>query len=193
MLDQMLSWDKQALLYLNNLGSPTFDSFWSLVTHITSWIPLFILFIILFLIKYPIKQALQKIGLLVLLIFAITGLCNYVKTIVGRLRPCNDETINGMMRILHTPSDFSFFSGHASSSFAVTFLVFLLLREKVKWAGIFFVWPILFSYSRLYLGVHFPLDIIVGTMVGVALAWFFFKGYNLLFHPAQGQSISNGQ
>nr|WP_299000696.1 phosphatase PAP2 family protein [uncultured Allomuricauda sp.] len=184
MLDQLLSWDQQLLLYLNNLGSPAFDSFWFLVTRISSWIPFFILFIVLFLTRYPWKQALQKIVVVVLLAFAVTGLCNYVKSTVGRLRPCNDDAINGFMRILHTPSDFSFFSGHASSSFGVTFLVFLLLRKKVKWAGIFFLWPLLFSYSRLYLGVHYPLDILVGALVGIALAWLFFWGYQRLSHSA---------
>ena len=186
MLDQLLSWDKKTLLYLNNLGSPTFDPLWSFITHITSWIPLFILFVVLFWLKYSRKQAIQRIAVVGLLIFVITQVCNLVKRSTGRLRPCNDETINGMMRILHTPSDFSFFSGHASTSFAVTVLVYLLLRDKVKWAGTFFIWPILFSYSRLYLGVHFPLDVIVGALVGSFLAWLFFRGYLRLSIPAHG-------
>lgn len=193
MLDQLLSWDQQLLLYLNNLGSPAFDPFWFLVTRIRSWIPLFILFAVLFFFKFSKKEAIQQIGLLAIFAFAITGLCNFVKTYVGRLRPCNDEAINEFMRILHTPSDFSFFSGHASSSFGVTFLVFLLIRKKVKWAAILFIWPILFSYSRLYLGVHYPLDVLVGALVGALLAWIFYKGYNYLFHSAQGKSISNRQ
>jgi undecaprenyl-diphosphatase len=184
MLDQMLSWDKQTLLYLNNLGSPTFDPFWFFVTRITTWIPFFILFIVLFFVKHTWKQALQRIILIVLLAFAVTSLCNYVKRAVGRLRPCNDETINGIMRMLHTPSDFSFFSGHASSSFGITFLVFLLLRKKVKWAGVFFLWPLFFSYSRLYLGVHYPLDVLVGAFVGIMLAWMFFLGFRRLDYSA---------
>ncbi|MEM9363816.1 MAG: phosphatase PAP2 family protein [Bacteroidota bacterium] len=192
MLDQLLSWDQELLLYLNNLGSPTFDPFWFFVTRINSWIPLFVLFIALFLIKFPRKHALRQTVLLGTFVFAITGLCNFVKTNVGRLRPCNDDAINEFMRILHTPSDFSFFSGHASSSFGVTVLVFLLLRKKVKWAAILFIWPILFSYSRLYLGVHYPLDVLVGALVGALLAWIFYKGYNYLFHSTQGKPVPNG-
>ncbi len=192
MLDRLLQWDKDTLLYLNNLGSSSFDGFWMLITKISSWFPLFALFLILFFLKFPWKEAVKKIGVLVFLIFAITGLCNAVKLWVGRLRPCNDESINSAMRILHTPSDFSFFSGHASSSFAVTVLVFLLLRNKVKWAGIFFIWPLLFSFSRLYLGVHFPLDVLTGAFVGTLLAWLFFLGYKRLPNPTQGKSVPNG-
>ncbi|MEM9077912.1 MAG: phosphatase PAP2 family protein [Bacteroidota bacterium] len=191
MLDQLLLWDKETLLYLNNLGSPSFDPFWSIITRINSWIPLFIVFLALFLTKFQRKQALQRVGVLVLLIFAITGLCNLVKSQVGRLRPCNDESVNIFMRVLHTPSDFSFFSGHASTSFAVTTLVYLLLRRRIKWAGVFFVWPLLFSYSRLYLGVHYPLDVLVGALVGVLLAWGFFGGYTHLFNPTHSKPISN--
>ena len=186
MLERLLQWDQETLLYLNNLGTPAYDGFWSFVTRIIYWTPLFLFFFALFLIKFPKRQALGRISILILLVLAITGLCTLVKEWVGRLRPCNDESINGMMRILHTPGDFSFFSGHASSSFAVTVLAYLLLRDKVKWAAIFFIWPLLFSYSRLYLGVHYPLDVIVGALVGSLLAWTFFKTYQRLFHPAQG-------
>ncbi|MEM6863729.1 MAG: phosphatase PAP2 family protein [Bacteroidota bacterium] len=184
MLDRLLQWDKETLLYLNNLGTPSFDGFWSTVTHITTWFPLFFLFLLLFALKFPWREALLRIGLLTLLIFTITGLCNWVKIWVKRIRPCNDESVNSLMRMLHTPSDYSFFSGHASSSFAVTVLVFLLLKHKIKWAGLFFIWPILFSLSRLYLGVHYPLDVMVGAIVGAFLAWLFFKSYIRLSHPA---------
>ena len=193
MFDYLLQWDKKLLLYLNNSGSPNFDGLWIFITEIKSWTPLFLLFTLLFILKFSIKQAIQRIGILALLIFTIMGLCNIVKIGVGRLRPCNDEAVNPMLRILINPSDFSFFSGHASSSFAITVLVYLLLKDKVKWAGIFFIWPLLFSYSRLYLGVHYPSDIFVGAVVGTVLAWLFYRGFIRLFHSTQSKPISNGQ
>ena len=153
-------------------------------SHDGFFFPLFFLFLLLFALKFPLREALLRIGLFTLLIFTITCLCNWVKIWVKRIRPCNDESVNSLMRMLHTPSDYSFFSGHASSSFAVTVLVFLLLKHKIKWAWLFFIWPILFSLSRLYLGVHYPLDVMVGALVGAFLAWLFFKSYIRLSHPA---------
>lgn len=177
MFEQLIQWDKEVLLYLNGLGSVTFDSFWLITTKISSWIPLFVLFGILLMTQFPRRIALSRFALVVVLSIFITWLARLTKIWTERIRPCNDETINSAMRILKTPGDYSFFSGHASSSFAITLLVVLFLKEKVKWVPIFFIWPLLFSYSRLYLGVHFPLDVIVGGLVGMVSAVLFYLGY----------------
>nr|WP_299339827.1 phosphatase PAP2 family protein [Allomuricauda sp.] len=183
MFEQLIQWDKAVLLYLNGLGSEAFDPFWLITTKISSWIPLFILFGILLMTQFPRRIALSRFGFVVILSIFITWLARMTKIWTERIRPCNDETINSAMRILKTPSDYSFFSGHASSSFAITLLVVLFLKEKVKWAPLFFVWPLLFSYSRLYLGVHFPLDVIVGGLVGVVSAVIFYQVYLRFIAP----------
>ncbi|MGW9685551.1 phosphatase PAP2 family protein [Flagellimonas sp. 2504JD1-5] len=183
MFKKLLQWDHDTLIYLNSLGTEQFDDFWVTVTEIKSWIPLFILFLLLFLIKFPWKKAFVQIGLVSLLTVFITFLTQTVKTWVARPRPCNDETINSLIRILKTPVDYSFFSGHASSSMAIGLLVYLLLRERAKWSWIFFIWPLLFSYSRIYVGVHFPLDILVGALVGILAAILFYKTYQKFIEP----------
>jgi undecaprenyl-diphosphatase len=65
-------------------------------------------------------------------------------------------------------------------------LVFLFLREKVKWVILFFIWPILFAMSRIYVGVHFPIDILVGTVVGLLSGLLFYKLYNRFISPYSG-------
>ncbi|MEX0315311.1 MAG: phosphatase PAP2 family protein [Allomuricauda sp.] len=177
MFERLLQWDQNSFVYLNSLGSEKFDNFWVTVTEIKSWIPLFLLFLLLFVVKFPWKKALVQISLVSVLALFITFLTDMVKNWIERPRPCNDENINSFIRILKTPTDFSFFSGHASSSFAITLLVYLLLREKAKWTWVFFLWPLLFSYSRIYVGVHFPLDIVVGAVVGTISALLFHKMY----------------
>ncbi|TAI46789.1 phosphatase PAP2 family protein [Flagellimonas allohymeniacidonis] len=183
MFERLIQWDKEVLLYLNGLGSEKYDFFWLIITKISTWIPLFLIFGLLLFIKFPRRIALSKFALVAVLAFLITWLAKFVKIWSERLRPCNDESINAMMRILKTPGDYSFFSGHASSSFSITLLVFLFLREKVKWAPVFFVWPLLFSYSRLYLGVHFPLDVMAGAFAGVLLALIFYLAFNRFTKP----------
>jgi undecaprenyl-diphosphatase len=174
MLEKMLKWDRDTFVYLNGLGIEKYDFFWATVTNISTWIPLFILFLVLFYLKFSKKEAFYKFLTVLGLAIFITVITHLTKISVARLRPNNTEEINTLIRILKTPTDYSFFSGHASSSFSITMLVFLFLRQKVKWAILFFIWPILFAMSRIYVGVHFPIDIIVGMVVGLLSGWLFY-------------------
>ena len=125
MWEQLLQWDEQTFIYLNSLGTITYDRFWSLVTKISTWIPLFFLFGLLLFKKYHWRDALFRVLALILLALFITFLTDQVKDMVGRLRPNNNEAINDFIRIIRAPRDYSFFSGHASSSFSITVLTFL--------------------------------------------------------------------
>ncbi|WP_291869481.1 phosphatase PAP2 family protein [Maribacter sp.] len=183
MLDELLQWDQSLFVYLNSLGSPEYDLFWVTVTTILNWTPVFILFFLIILFKYPKREAAIVIVTVVVLIFFITGFTDLIKEIVERLRPNNNEEINGFIRILKRPTSYSFFSGHSSSSFSITTLLFLFLRKRFQWAWLFYVWPLFFAYSRIYVGVHYPLDIIVGALVGVLSAFIFFRFYTRIIAP----------
>lgn len=175
MFEKLLEWDQQTLIYINNLGTEQFDSFWLITTNFLTWIPLFIFFIIMIFIAHGIKQSrwilLSFVSMLLMLVIVIS----LTKFGFGRLRPVNDTSFNTLLRILTKPTNYSFFSGHAASSFSITGLTFLYLRKKLKWSYLLFVWPLLFSFSRLYLGVHYPLDILAGTIVGFLFAWIFYR------------------
>ncbi|WP_445385588.1 phosphatase PAP2 family protein [Robiginitalea sp. IMCC44478] len=177
MLERLLHWDREAFIYLNSLGIEKYDGFWTAVTDITTWIPLFLLFFALLLLKYPIREGLAMVITSVLLLLFVLWFTDFTKEMVARLRPNNDQQVNTLIRILRNPVSFSFFSGHASSSFSLTTLVFLFLRPKFKWAFLFFLWPLLFAFSRIYVGVHYPLDILVGALVGILLSILFYKGF----------------
>ena len=98
----------------------SYDKFWSLITKISTWIPLFFLFGFLLFKKYNWRGALSRVLALILLAVFITFLTDQVKDVVGRLRPNNNDAINDFIRVLRSPRDYSFFSGHASSSFSIT-------------------------------------------------------------------------
>ncbi|RIV67465.1 phosphatase PAP2 family protein [Flagellimonas aequoris] len=183
MWENLLQWDRDTFVYLNSLGIERYDGFWSTVTDITTWIPLFLLFLFLLFQKFDRKEALYKFFTIMGLVIFITAITHWTKISVARLRPNNTEEINTIIRILKSPTDYSFFSGHASSSFSITTLVFLFLRKKVKWAFLFFLWPILFCMSRIYVGVHFPIDIIVGAIVGILSGMLFYWLYNRFITP----------
>lgn len=175
MLEQLLEWDSEVLIFLNNLGSENFDAFWLLITKFNTWTPLYVVIIALIFRKFGRKEGfwmlLSYTSMLIFLRITVSG----VKHAVGRLRPNNDESINMLIRIVYDPSSLSFFSGHAASSMAIATLAVLFLRKKIKWVHLIWVYTFLFTYSRIYLGVHYPVDIIVGWFVGFLFASLFYK------------------
>mgnify|MGYP000052999538 CR=1 FL=1 len=183
MLNKIVDWDIDTLVFLNNLGSEQFDAFWVTVTQITTWIPLFLLFFILIFRKHSKRESFFMLLAILFTTVAVVIEMGVVKELVARLRPNNTPELNGLIRILKNPNDYSFFSGHASSSFAITTMVVLLIKRKYKWVWVLFLWPILFAYSRIYVGVHFPLDILVGIAVGLLNAMLFFWLYKKITKP----------
>lgn len=175
MLEKLLKWDQEAFVCLNNLGIEQYDTFWSVITNITTWIPLYVFFMFVLLYKTGFKEGVLKVAFTIALAVFIIFITDLTKNYVARLRPNNTLEINTLIRILKSPTDYSFFSGHAASSFAITTFIFLTLRKRYKWTILFYIWPILFATSRIFVGVHFPLDIIVGIFVGMLSAFMFYK------------------
>lgn len=189
MLETLKQWDRDIFVYLNNLGIERFDGFWIYVTKIESWTPLFILFTLLIFYYYKGKKAVV-VFLFALLTFAITFLfTSVVKDYVGRLRPNNVEAFTELIRILQKPITYSFFSGHASSSFSITTFMVLVLRKFTKWIYLAYIWPLIFVLSRIYVGVHYPSDIFVGALVGTIFAFFFFFLCRKILE--RGESLNN--
>lgn len=188
MFDKLLEWDRETFIYLNSLGIEKYDFFWSTVTTITTWIPLYLFFLVLFFRAFPKKQALFSILTVVVMFVFVHTLTDLTKEIVERLRPNNDLEINSFIRILKSSQGYSFFSGHASSSFSITTIVVLFLRKEFRWVAVFYIWPLLFTMSRIYVGVHFPIDLMAGALVGSGSALFFYWLHGRLILPYLGLS-----
>lgn len=105
---------------------------------------------------------------------------NLIRGTFERLRPNNDTSINHLLRRLINPQSYSFTSGHATTSTAFTVFIILLFRSKYKYIKWLLLFPIVFAYSRIYLGVHFPIDILTGFCVGTTIGWLFYNLF-LLF------------
>ena len=119
-------------------------------------------------------------NLIFILIFIALGvtftdqLAGIFKTGVSRLRPCHDPTLTGLMRDVKCGGKFGFYSSHAANTFFIATFMSLLLYRKFKLLPyILFTWAIIVSYSRIYLGVHFPLDILMGSLMGFFTGGFF--------------------
>ena len=173
-MEEIILEDKQAMIFLNNLGNSTFDPFWILVSEKWFWIPLYVIFLY-FLYKNFNKKSLFYILLFVALgITASDQIANIFKFGFERLRPCHDPSLEGLLREVKCGGKFGFYSAHSSNSFFVATYLTILLGKKIKQLPYFlFVWAAIVAYSRVYLGMHFPGDIIIGAIMGILLALFF--------------------
>ncbi len=174
-LDRIIQLDKEFFIYLNGLGNESWDAFWIAATNMFTWIPLY-----LFLFYLVFKAFGWKKGLILVLITALMvtfsdQFANLIKHTFERLRPNNDPSINHFIRILSTPKGFSFYSAHAGTSMAVTTFMYKTLKDKFQYIYLLYLWPVIFAYSRIYVGVHFPIDILTGALTGFLIGLLFYK------------------
>jgi len=169
------------LIYLNNLGTDFLDPIFMYITHQINWWPFFLIIIFLLLKKISLKQ----FGLLLLILtvfFVFTDqMTNLVKYSVDRLRPVNDPLIEPYLRVLRKANSPSFFSGHASNSSGSILIIFLIMKRYYKYAWLIFFFPLIFAYTRIYLALHYPLDILCGYIFGIAsgfLSYYIFRYFN---------------
>lgn len=174
MFETLKKWDSELFVFLNGLGIEGFDGFWLFATQPKNWIPLFILFFILIFYYYRYKQGVIVALFLIATVAVTMFFTEMIKDYVARLRPNNVKAFGELIRILQKPSNYSFFSGHASSSFSIVTFVVLMLRKFTKWVYLIYLWPLIFAMSRIYLGVHYPSDIFVGALVGTVFGWTFY-------------------
>ena len=178
MLEKILELDKELLIFLNGLGSPTFDGLWLIITKQVYWAPLFLIVFYLMQKKLGWKNFGYYILFTALLILLCDQTANLFKHTFERLRPCNDTEVQDILRLYWKKSkSFSFFSGHATNSMATTVLTFMILKKFYKHAYLLFSFPLIFAYSRIYLGLHFPLDIVTGYIFGAIFGFTCYKLY----------------
>jgi len=181
MLDRIKQIDTELLIFLNNLGNKSWDPIWVLITDKFTFLPLFIL-IIFFLFKKNGTKGLLVILLFISVLILFTDqFTNVVKDFTQRLRPCRLDDLEGLLREIDiTCGKYGFFSAHAANSVSVTIFIINCVDESVKKVlkPVLIVWVMIFSYSRIYLGVHYPLDTIFGLSFGIFTGFLFKYLYN---------------
>ncbi|MEN9335085.1 MAG: hypothetical protein RLZZ500_72 [Bacteroidota bacterium] len=177
MIDQLIAWDHSLMIFLNNLGSSTFDGLWLLITKQLNWAPYFAVILYLTYVKLGKKNFLYLLLFTALLLVVTDQSANLFKNYFMRLRPCNEPTLQGLIRVVKCSDTFSFYSGHATNSMATTVLVFSVLRPYYKYAALLFLFPLIFAYSRIYLGLHYPGDIMTGYLFGAGYGYLAFRLY----------------
>lgn len=168
MLDFIIQKDQEFLIFLNNLGNSNWDGFWMFMTSKYTSVPLYLTLVAIFGKKYGFKKALVLVVVGVVLITASDQLANLFKFGFKRLRPCSEGGVQELIRIVSgCGGKFGYFSAHASTgmTLAVFFgLTFSTIYKKLIFVLLFMAF--LIGYSRIYIGVHYPLDVVTGFFLG---------------------------
>lgn len=167
------SLDHQIFLFFNGLNCPFMDTVMWYISGKVIWIPLYLV-IVWYLIRERKWNTIFTLIFVALMITISDQVCNLIKDSVMRFRPSHEPTLSGLVHLvtdnhgnLYRGGNFGFISSHAGNSFALA--TFVTLFFKVRWVSIaMFIWAAIVSYSRIYLGVHYPGDIIGGALVGIA-------------------------
>ena len=180
MLQAIKQLDISLFLYLNGLHAPFPDHVMWLASDKFFWIPLYIWFLWLLYRRYP-KHFWLIIITIVLMILAGDQLSRSFKDLFGRYRPTHEPAIQHLVHTVngYMGGSYSFFSGHATNSFAVALFMISMLPGSRKFiVPVVLTYAVLVSYSRIYLGVHYPVDVLTGAIVGSLIGW----GASRLFH-----------
>lgn len=173
--------DRELFLTLNALGSPFLD--WAMIglSDKYIWIPMYLYLIYRLYQKDKARFYLPLIILIILLSVTDQITATIMKPYFERLRPCKDPSLDGLVTVIGNSCRglYGFASGHAANSFGLA--AFFYFREHSKVGIALLIWAALVAYSRVYLGVHYPGDILIGSIIGVTCAWIISTLANKLF------------
>lgn len=176
MIENLKAIDEDLFIWLNSLHADWLDPIMLFFTETITWIPLYA--ILIYLIYRTDKQGIWWIlgGAAFTILISDQVTSGFMKPYFERLRPCHDDRWNGIIyNYGRCGGLFGFVSSHAANTFAIATFLNLRLKVKLPYLGWLFLWALIVSYTRVYLGVHYPADIIIGGLVGMssgALSWF---------------------
>lgn len=194
-IQQLIGFDQELLLKLNGSNSLFWDGFMWLSTNMLTWIPFAVVLLYVIFKNNKIKEALIIIALLGVVIALAdqisSGIC---KPLFARFRPTQDPELMYQIDIVngYRGGIYGFISSHAANTFGVAVFLTLIFKSG-SLAIILFIWAILNAFSRIYLGVHYPGDILFGTLVGVGAGILIYIIYRKLQNTLlkQANFISN--
>ncbi len=170
-MEKIIELDRQLFLFLNELHVAWLDQPMFLISTEWFWFPLYG-FLVYLMVKKTKKQSWLPILAILVTVLLSDQISGKIKRSVQRYRPSHDillenqvHTVNG-----YRGGMYGFVSSHAANTFAVAFFVSLFLELSFVYFQLLFFWAVLVSYSRLYLGVHFPMDLLCGGCLGLLIA-----------------------
>ncbi len=162
-----------------------FDGIMPFVRDPLFWVPFYLFMLVLVIMNFPRKAFYWILSAAITVTLTDSISSRIFKPLIGRLRPCNDPELMNRIRLLadHCGQNGSFTSSHAANHFGMAMFFSLTLKPWIgNKAGLFFGWAALVSYAQVYVGVHFPFDVLGGALLGMSIGWMTSK----LFHQKTG-------
>jgi len=173
-VQKILDFDTELFLYLNSFHNDFWDTMMLMATRKETWIPLYFIIVYYFIRNYRAKSILILI-FLALTILASDQISVLIKETVQRLRPVyNPEIENLVHNVLRKGGRYGFVSSHAANTFAIYVFTSRIFKNR-SYGILMFAWALLLSYSRIYSGVHYPVDILAGALLGWFIGWGLYK------------------
>jgi len=172
-LESLEAIDINLFLFVNQANNSFLDSVMLYASSKFFWIPFYILLVVLISIKYKWNALLAVSFVLLAVGLADLTSVHLFKNVFQRLRPCYNPALDDVINnIVGCGGKYGFVSSHAANSFAIVGMVVKLIGDKQKWLNWFMpLWGVLILYSRIYLGKHYPSDVIAGAALGFLIAW----------------------
>jgi membrane-associated phospholipid phosphatase len=182
LMEQLLTYDRQLFRIINSKWSNAFfDWLMPWLRNSNVWLPLYLFLLLFGLINY------KKTGWWWVIFGACTVILTdfisskLIKELIIRTRPCNDPSLADYIHVLvgYRPQSSSFVSSHAANHFGMAMYFYSTLRKTVgQWSLLFFFWAFSIAFAQVYVGVHFPLDVTCGALIGILIGYLSGKSFN---------------
>lgn len=176
----MIEWlnniDTKMFLFFNGIHSPFWDQIMWFASEKLTWLPVYLFILYLLYKKYSKNIWIPILAVVILITLSDQSSVKLFKNVFERLRPCHNPEIKHLVHLVNNKcgGKFGFVSSHAANTFALATFTTLIFRLK-KYSVFIFSWAVLISYSRIYLGRHYPGDVLGGAILGILAGFLVYK------------------
>ena len=184
-LERIIQFDFWLFFKINGTWTNSvFDTFLPFFRESLVWLPLYLFLLVFILLNFGLRGVYWSVALICTAALCDQVSSHFIKETIIRIRPCRNPDIANQVRVLvnYCPMSSSFVSSHATNHFGLAMFIFATLRRYIfQWVWVFFAWAAIIAYAQVYVGVHFPLDVLSGSLVGCLLGVITARLFNKYF------------